>query len=156
MILYHGSDCEICQVELEKCRPFKDFGRGFYLTTNKSHAASMAKRAAQRNGTTPIITAFEFDTDALKLNKHLKVLKFRSTSREWAEFVYNNRENRYYSHNYDIVVGPIADDGMAELLAYAKRGVISLSELAARLKYSKPTEQYCFLTERGLEFLKKL
>lgn len=32
MILYHGSNMFIEQVELQKCRPFKDFGRGFYCT----------------------------------------------------------------------------------------------------------------------------
>jgi hypothetical protein len=32
MILYHGSNIGIERIELDKCRPFKDFGRGFYTT----------------------------------------------------------------------------------------------------------------------------
>ncbi|MBQ7078992.1 MAG: DUF3990 domain-containing protein [Fibrobacter sp.] len=33
MILYHGSNCEIEKIDLAMCRPFKDFGQAFYLTT---------------------------------------------------------------------------------------------------------------------------
>ena len=30
MILFHGSNIEINRIDLSKCRPYKDFGRGFY------------------------------------------------------------------------------------------------------------------------------
>ena len=42
MKLYHGSNTEINSIELSKCRPYKDFGRGFYLTT--------LPEQAQKNG----------------------------------------------------------------------------------------------------------
>lgn len=32
MLLYHGSNTDIKAIDLEMCKPFKDFGRGFYLT----------------------------------------------------------------------------------------------------------------------------
>lgn len=32
MILYHGSNVAIDKIDLAKCRPYKDFGKGFYLT----------------------------------------------------------------------------------------------------------------------------
>jgi hypothetical protein len=32
--LYHGSNIEIARIDLSKCRPYKDFGRGFYTTLN--------------------------------------------------------------------------------------------------------------------------
>jgi len=38
MILYHGSNMPIESVELHRCRPYKDFGRGFYCTTIKNQA----------------------------------------------------------------------------------------------------------------------
>lgn len=31
MILYHGSNMLIEKVELQKCRPYKDFGKGVIL-----------------------------------------------------------------------------------------------------------------------------
>ena len=44
MILYHGSNLRIVNIDLSKCRPNKDFGRGFYLTDIRERAAQMAKR----------------------------------------------------------------------------------------------------------------
>lgn len=35
MILYHGSNVFVEEIDLRKCRPFKDFGRGFYCTELK-------------------------------------------------------------------------------------------------------------------------
>ena len=32
MILYHGSNVAIEEIELSLCKPYKDFGKGFYLT----------------------------------------------------------------------------------------------------------------------------
>ncbi|WP_428863329.1 DUF3990 domain-containing protein [Clostridium sediminicola] len=32
MKLYHGSNTIITTIDLEKCRPYKDFGKGFYCT----------------------------------------------------------------------------------------------------------------------------
>ena len=29
MILYHGTNFDIDEIDLEKCAPFKDFGKGF-------------------------------------------------------------------------------------------------------------------------------
>ena len=36
--LYHGTNTTFNKVELDKCLPYKDFGRGFYLTTIRTQA----------------------------------------------------------------------------------------------------------------------
>lgn len=67
-----------------------------------------------------------------------------------------NRNNRLPQpcHNYDIVYGPIADDGVTYQLRRYKGGVISLEKLIQELKYSKGiTFQYFFGTERVLNKL---
>ena len=46
MLLYHGSNTDIKSISLAMCRPYKDFGRGFYLTELKGQAAKMAKMEA--------------------------------------------------------------------------------------------------------------
>ena len=38
MILYHGSNMAIDGIDLNRCRPYKDFGRGFYLTDIREQA----------------------------------------------------------------------------------------------------------------------
>lgn len=52
MFLYHGSYCEVKNPDLAKCAAFKDFGKGFYLTSSKEQAvnfvnASLKKAKAQ-------------------------------------------------------------------------------------------------------------
>jgi len=155
MILFHGSDIEIANIDLERCRPHKDFGKGFYMTEYKEHAETMARRAAHRNGTSPLINKFEFDIDVALSDKKIKVCYFLKADKDWAEFVYKNREIQDFEHDFDIVIGPIADDGMAEQFALIKRGIISMSELSHRLRYKEDTIQYCFLTEQSLKYLKK-
>lgn len=46
MRLYHGSNMMIENIDLSKCKPYKDFGRGFYLTEIKEQAEKMAGRTA--------------------------------------------------------------------------------------------------------------
>ena len=43
MKLYHGSNIKIKKIDLEKSKPFKDFGKGFYLSDNETQAMEMAK-----------------------------------------------------------------------------------------------------------------
>lgn len=38
MKLYHGSDTLIESIDLSRCRPYKDFGRGVYLTDIREQA----------------------------------------------------------------------------------------------------------------------
>lgn len=52
MLLYHGSYCEVRQPDLAKCADFKDFGKGFYVTSSKGQAekfidTSLKKAKAQ-------------------------------------------------------------------------------------------------------------
>ena len=59
MILYHGSYCVVKNPDLEKCAMYKDFGRGFYLTTSKEQAKSFAKISATKAKAKGLITQSE-------------------------------------------------------------------------------------------------
>ena len=59
MKLYHGSNIVIEHINLAMCRPFKDFGKGFYLTDIKEQAEKMAKRVSKIYGGDPVVNAFE-------------------------------------------------------------------------------------------------
>ena len=75
------------------------------------------------------------------------------------EFILTNRNNKISqpSHNYDIVYGPIADDGVNYQLRRYRGGVISLQKLIEELKYAKGiTFQYFFGTERAIQKLRAL
>lgn len=137
MKLYHGSNVKIEQINFSKSHPFKDFGCGFYLTDNLKHAKNMAFRRCLRNGGEECVTKYEFDFAGA--SKNLKVKIFDKPSEEWAEFVMLNR-NEYIehpAHEYDIVIGPIADDSVAMSFRLFQDGFINLEELAKRLEYKE-------------------
>ncbi len=46
MVLFHGSNTDIKVIDLAMCRPYKDFGRVFYLTEIEEQAKKMATRTA--------------------------------------------------------------------------------------------------------------
>ena len=47
MKLFHGSNIDIQIIDLEKSKPNKDFGKGFYLSADYDQAMEMAEfRAA--------------------------------------------------------------------------------------------------------------
>ena len=61
MILYHGSNVEIVEIDLQKSRPNKDFGRGFYLSADHDQALRMAQFKTKIEGGSPFVTEYEFD-----------------------------------------------------------------------------------------------
>lgn len=157
--LYHGSNQKIEVPDLVHSKPFKDFGRGFYLSPNKQQAWDMAfQKVSQTKEGKAEVTEFLFDEIAMTAGK-LKVLNYPDYSEEWALFVLNNRDKnaQHPTHDYDIVYGPIADDGVTFQLRRYEGGVISLPKLVEELKYAKGiTFQYFFGTERALQQLKRL
>ena len=50
MILYHGTNQDIQSVDLSKGMRHKDFGKGFYLTPDRSTAIRMAQKKARLIG----------------------------------------------------------------------------------------------------------
>ena len=64
MILYHGSDVEVKEIDLGRSEVGKDFGVGFYLTVSKEQAERMASRRVRLYGGEPVVSAFEFDESA--------------------------------------------------------------------------------------------
>ena len=156
MVLYHGSIIEIKEIDLAFSKPNKDFGKGFYLSDNFEQAYEMARFKAELLGGVPLVTEFEFDESILK-GDDLKVLSFSAYSKEWAEFVFNNRtqENQARSHEYDIVVGPIANDRVGIQIRRFIEGDISFDTFLEKLKFMKGiTFQYYFGTQKAVETLK--
>nr|WP_298550450.1 DUF3990 domain-containing protein [uncultured Parabacteroides sp.] len=155
MILYHGSNMKVSSIDLAKCMSGKDFGCGFYLTDIREQAEDMAKRRLKiaRNGEA-IVSSYFFDERFLS-DKSLSVKIFDRPSEEWALFILRNRnnENRENVHDYDIVAGPVADDGVAFQLERYEQGMISLEMLVKELTYRKLNKQYFFGTLKATSCL---
>ncbi|WP_405325489.1 DUF3990 domain-containing protein [Fibrobacter sp.] len=153
MILYHGTNCDFSEIDLKKTKPYKDFGRGFYVTDIQSQAYEMAKNRSRIFGGDPVVQEYGFDENVFESNL-LRVLRFEKVCVEWAEFIYKNRSrSAAFTHDYDVVIGPIADDGVAYLLNMYEDGLRTLEELAKELEYKDLNSQYCFLTEKAVSLL---
>ena len=46
--LYHGSNIVIEKPDLQLCKPYKDFGKGFYLSADKKQAEMMAEQRVRQ------------------------------------------------------------------------------------------------------------
>ena len=155
MILYHGTNMDFETIELSKCQPNKDFGRGFYVTPIQRQAHLRAADKCEKEGKgIPTIISYEFDEERLK---ELSVKTFQKTDEAWARFVLANRNRRNKEkHDFDIVIGPVADDGVIASISLYESHVIDMQTLIQRLNYAKPNIQYCFCTERSIKLLKKI
>lgn len=157
MILYHGSNQTIVNIDLSQGKKSKDFGQGFYTTHIKEQAEAWSKRIAERFGGTPTVTEFEFDIDAA-IAAGLKVKVFEKPDREWALFVMANRQqdSDVFKHEYDIVIGPVADDNMARLFGLYDMDIIDLDAVVAGLIYKELNSQYFFATKESLKYIKRV
>ena len=156
--LYHGSNVRIEHIDLSVGHINKDFGKGFYLTEIKTQADEMAKRKARIFlDAVPVVTTFLFDDKCLKDNS-LNVKIFKDVSEEWADFIFQNRRasETGFKHDFDIVIGPVADDGVVMQLDRYELGQITLQQLVEELRYRKLNNQYFFGTEHAIQYLQLL
>jgi len=156
MRLYHGSNQIIRQPNLLKGRKFLDFGSGFYLSDEKSQAENRAKSAVLffEEGA-PTVTVFDWMEDAIG---NLNILHFSNANIEWLDFVLANRKGNISKNQYDMIIGPTANDktilvidqymaGMFDNLENPKEFVIQL------FQPQKLATQYLFATEESLKYI---
>lgn len=156
MTLYHGTNSDIETIDLNKGLRYKDFGKGFYLTPEKTTAERMAQKKARLFGGTATLITYEMDDSIMQSDLKIKVFP-KEASVEWFLFVDANRDRKNVmpTHNYDIVIGPIADDGVVLQLTNYREGIYSPEECAKKLQDKYLDQQYYFGTEKALRFLMK-
>ena len=120
--VYHGTTSLLDKIEVSKGKPYKDFGCGFYVTKSKTHAKKIALRnkriEIERFGLESEAYVYTYEMD-LKGLSGLKVKEFKEADFEWIQFVIANRKVRTRTHDYDVVIGPTAnDDTMVVINAY--------------------------------------
>lgn len=154
MKLYHGSNVEVTKPKIIKSDRRLDFGTGFYLTTSFEQAKRWAELTTARRGSgKETITVFEFDE--VMLNR-LNVLSFDTPNSDWLKYAANNRNNDNATDDYDIVIGPVANDKTAPVITAYFAGIYDEEETIKRLLPQKLKDQYAFKTTTALDCLKLL
>ena len=151
-MVYHGSYMEIKSPDISFGRYNLDFGKGFYVTTMREQAEKWApRRSAMARKHEAVINVYEFDTTNLDIHS------FDGYSEEWLDFVLSNRIGNAKPHNHDAIFGNMADDDVAATVNYYI-GLLEKKRVEAedkmfflrQLKFSKPNNQYCIATQKGI------
>lgn len=141
-IIYHGSYCEVKNPELKSSKYSKDFGTGFYCTILEDQAIKWAQKYE-----TPIVNKYEYEE-----NPSLKIKEFTLMTEEWLDFIINCRSGK--KHNYDIVIGAMADDQIYNYITDLMSGAITRSAFWELAKFRHPTHQIAFCTTKALQCIK--
>ena len=151
MILYHGSMDIVENPEIRIPSRTLDYGSGFYTTTSFRQAEDWVRRKLNANTLVGYVNVYEFDET---LMNSLNAMLFESPTEEWLDFVMNNRTNKDFYHDFDIVYGPVANDKVYAAFALYEGGIIDKQNLISELKAYKLVDQYLFHTDKAVKTLK--
>lgn len=128
-----------------------DFGPGFYLTSSLEQATRWAKAVQRRRKSgDPYVNVYDFDEQSLL---RLRVLRFDTANGEWLDYVVQNRLGEYIPKDYDIVIGPVANDSTLPVIDNYMAGVYTKEEAVRRLLPQNLTDQYAFKSEVAISML---
>ncbi len=141
LTLYHGSSTRIEQPVIQKAKYSKNFGQGFYCTTIREQAERWARRYNRG-----IVNTYK-----VTIHNNLNILEFKEMTEEWLDFIVQCRNNR--SHEYDIVIGAMANDQMYNFIADFMDGIITREQFWVMAKFKYPTHQINFCTNKAIQCL---
>jgi hypothetical protein len=123
-VFFHGSAVAFKRIDVTKGRGRKGFGQGFYMAFSAAQAVGMMhkkfresiSRRRDRSGDfCETLYRIEIDVELLKT---LRVKTFCSADVEWLNFILMCRPSRGVPHEFDVVIGPTADDDTNMALKY--------------------------------------
>lgn len=128
-----------------------DFGKGFYTTTNLEQAQKWALLKKNREQSEKaVVSVYEVPDNIF--DREFSVLRFTGATKEWLEFVVNNRRGKDVE-KYDLVMGPVANDQLYATIRLYEQGVITADAAIEMPKTHKLFNQLSFHTERVASLL---
>lgn len=153
MIIYHGSNLEIKEPIVLKSNRALDFGVGFYATTFKEQAEKWAiRKCTNFDGKiegAPIVSIYELDLDVAK--RYFKIEEFEGVTKDWLDFILNNRKDIDSKSPYDITIGEVADDQVFATINLLTKGWIEKEIAINRLKIKSPNNQVCINNQQVID-----
>jgi len=153
MKLYHGSNQVVEKPKIIVSPRGLDFSRGFYVTSNYEQALRFTENVVKRKKEGKRTVSI-YELNDTELFNNCSVLKFENPSEEWLNFVSKNRTNTYSGKIYDVVIGPVANDTVYNVIDLYIDGTYSKDEAIKRLKVRELFNQWTFCTEKSIGFLK--
>lgn len=155
MRLYHGSTMTVRKPVISRARSKTDFGKGFYTTTSREQAEKWAQIKKKREGDDAniraIVSVFEFDEKLLNSARY-NTMHFDVATVEWLDFVVGNRKG-VMTHDYDIIMGPVADDKLYATVSLYENGVLDAAAAIEQLKAHRLFDQLSFHSPKACSLL---
>ena len=152
MIIFHGGTDIVNVPIIIQSYSGRDFGAGFYTTDIREQAVKWAKRQARyRRKNAAILNTYELEESAYN---NLKIKIFAGYVPDWLDFVLECRRDAAFRHEYDIVIGKIANDDVGETVQAVVDGLTSKEFALSKLKFMHANNQICFSTKAAINHLK--
>lgn len=152
MILYHGSNVMVEIPKIINTNRGLDFGTGFYTTTDYEQAKQWAVlKAKRKNMGIPTVSVYDFDESLFNSSLLCKI--FEKANADWLEYVAANRTGAYKGIQYDVLVGPVANDRTILVINDYISGAYSFETAIMLLESAKLKDQYAFLTFKAIKEL---
>ena len=150
MLVYHGSIYKIEFPDVKFSKKYLDFGQGFYLTTFKKQAEKWALRKADRiEASIATVNVYELKDSLEDYN----VKKFDSDNESWLDFVCQCRKGEDIYKQYDLIIGPVADDDVFKTINMYFRKLWDKTKTLEELRYYKLSNQICITNQKAVEKL---
>ena len=150
--IYHGSLEKVPSPEIRQPNRTLDYGCGFYTTTSYKQAEDWVSRH-RKDKPRPgcgYVNVYEVELDAVRAGN---CLWFDAPTEEWVDFVYANLNDRNFTHNYDFVYGPVANDKVYAAFALYEAGLLGKRQLIMELKAYELADQLLMHTPASLKSL---
>ena len=142
--VYHAGYVEIPVPDIKRGRVNADFGQGFYLSDNYDFASLWVR---EKNRADIIVNFYELDESGLN------ILRF-DRDEKWFRYVFSNRRSMPDSYaDFDIIIGPIANDTIYDTMGIMTSGYLSDDEALKLLCVGPQYTQIVLKTQKAADNL---
>ena len=165
--LYHGTASAHDTIDLSLCSRYKDFGRGYYLTSYPAQAISWAQRRGKESG---VCWIYEYHISPSKLIL-LNELPLVDYDPRWLTIISHYRTKGYIPEDvinqlgirtpetYDVIYDRMADNmgnQLSHLIDRFLSGSLSTAYVLNKIRFRQlHKDQYCFKTNAAIGFLNR-
>ncbi|MBR7072780.1 MAG: DUF3990 domain-containing protein [Eubacterium sp.] len=137
MKLYHTSALELRNPDVNYGRRNADFGGGFYLSDSLEFAKKWAGSRKK------CVNVYTLDLSGLKVKRFER-------DKEWFDYISNNRiGNKDKLADYDVIIGPIANDTLYDTYGIIFSGLLSGDDALRLLRVGKQFTQINIKSEKA-------
>ena len=150
MIVYHGSSDIVKSPDvLHSYRPL-DFGKGFYLTTNREQAERWARRKADLNHRdVAYVNVYAMSEDTA----NLRVKTLAEDLLEWIDFVCDCRDGKTDYLAYDLIRGKVADDKVFRVVDLYHADIWDKERAIREIRFYPGYDQLALITQEAIDKL---